>query len=116
MATNTCTQRVRYKGSLRVISFGVCAWGLSSTAESLVAILGPWLKCAHQPRDNHLLEYGRVRPHLYLSSKMTALRIDPSRLGNITFTEQQINIGDRDLSIQNSSHHQHRRHRFSQKA
>src|SRR5216684_2245240 len=68
----------------------------------------------HQIRNNHLPENHRVRPHFHLPSQMSALRIDPSLLGHIAAAEDQINVGNRNLRVQNSGENQHRRGRFSE--
>ena len=44
-----------------------------------------YIQGADQPGNDHLLEDGRIGPHLYLSSEVAALRIDPCRFWDVTF-------------------------------
>jgi len=67
----------------------VCVCSLWSLVNFVI-----WLRCerAHEPRDNHLFEDDGIGPYLHLSPQVTALRIDPGCLGNVSLAEQQIDI------------------------
>src|SRR5882724_9394382 len=73
-------------------------------------------KCVYQPRDNHLFEYDGIGPDLHLTSEVATLRVDPGYFRNVPFTEEQVNVGDRDLCVKHSSYHQHGCDRLSQQA
>src|SRR5258708_16074830 len=69
---------------------------------------------SHQPRNNHLPENHRIRPHFHLPSQMPALRIDPRLLRHVPVAQDQVRVGYRYLRIQGSRYDQHRRGWFSE--
>src|SRR5258708_18009447 len=70
----------------------------------------------HQPRNNHLPENHRIGPHFHLPPQVAALRIDPCLLRHVSAIENQVRVRDRNLWVQDSVDHQHRRRRLSEQS
>src|SRR6266568_8890137 len=69
---------------------------------------------SHQPRNNNLPENYRIRPYFHLPPQVPALRIDPCLLRHVAAIENQVRVRNRNLCVQNSRDHQHRRRRLSE--
>src|ERR1035441_3881956 len=114
MATSTCTQSARSKGSLRGIgaaSVGsVCADG----GRAMIDLFrGFKSKRTHQPRNDYIFENAGIGPHFDLTAQVSARRIDPRHLRCIALVEEKVDVVDGNLRIEHSGEYQHGRDRKS---
>src|ERR1700736_6134415 len=74
------------------------------------------IEVAQQPRNNHLLEDARIGPDFHLPPQVSALRVNPGVLRNVTLTQQKIEISDRHLRIEHTADNEHGRGWLPQQA
>ena len=73
---------------------------LSSVNLALNKLLrGLSVQVAYEPRNNHLLENHGIGPHFDLTSKVPALRIDPSFFRDVAAAQNHVGVGDGHLSV-----------------
>src|SRR5690242_18678529 len=71
---------------------------------------------ADEPGNDDLAEDDWVGPDLDLTAEMAALGIDPRFFGNIAAAEDQVGVGNWNLSVQCAGDEQHGRSRFADEA
>src|SRR5579864_2049566 len=126
--TVTCTHKEEYQRRMRaggrvagmvgVVMFSLVSYPYGSCGDSRLGCQskakpnGPLrrLQRLHQPRDDHFFEDPGIGPHAHLPPEMTATRVDPCVLRDIAFAQQQVIVGNRNLRVEYSCNHKHRRH------
>src|SRR4029077_885727 len=70
-----------------------------------------WLRTqrAHQPGNDHLFEYQRIRPHSLLPAQVASQWVDPRFLGHIAGFQQQERVRDGHLRVERACDNQHLR-------
>src|ERR1700688_2175876 len=68
----------------------------------------------HLPGSDDLSEDDRIGPTSLLPSKVSSTWVDPSILWHVAGVEQQVDIRDRDLSVLDPGHDQHRGSRLTE--